>query len=102
MPRMEHQEVFLEDSGQWDIKSWLMEVRVTQILHSLPNKQSSLFCQESRFPSPLIQQCITVVTNISEGFPGGLDGKKPACNAGDPDLIPGSGRSPGEGNGNSL
>ena len=38
MPRMEHQEVFLEDSGQWDIKSWLMEVRVTQILHSLPNK----------------------------------------------------------------
>ena len=23
MPRMEHQEVFLEDSGQWDIKSWL-------------------------------------------------------------------------------
>ena len=25
-----------------------------------------------------------------------------ACNAGDPDLIPGSGRSPGEGNGNTL
>jgi len=24
------------------------------------------------------------------------------CNAGDPDLIPGSGRSPGEGNGNPL
>ena len=25
-----------------------------------------------------------------------------ACNAGDPGLIPGSGRSPGEGNGNPL
>ena len=29
-------------------------------------------------------------------------GKSSACNAGDPGLIPGSGRSPGEGNGNSL
>ena len=26
-------------------------------------------------------------------------GKESACNAGDPGLIPGSGRSPGEGNG---
>ena len=30
------------------------------------------------------------------------DGKESACNAGDPGLIPGSGRSPGEGNGNQL
>ena len=36
------------------------------------------------------------------GFPGGSDGKAPACNAGDPGLIPGLGRSPGEGNGNPL
>ena len=36
------------------------------------------------------------------GFPGGSDGKKSACGAGDPGLIPGSGRSPGEGNGNPL
>ena len=36
------------------------------------------------------------------GFPGSSDGKKSACNAGDPGLIPGSGRSPGEGNGNPL
>ena len=28
--------------------------------------------------------------------------KKPPANAGDADLIPGSGRSPGEGNGNLL
>ena len=32
------------------------------------------------------------------GFPGGSDGKESACNAGDPGLIPGSGRSSGEGN----
>ena len=35
------------------------------------------------------------------GFPGGSDGKE-SCNAGDPGLIPGSRRSPGEGNGNPL
>ena len=36
------------------------------------------------------------------GFPGGLDGEESACNAGDLDLNPGLGRSPGEGNGNPL
>ena len=35
----------------------------------------------------------------SLGFPGGSDGKESTCNAGDPGSIPGSGRSPGEGNG---
>ena len=36
------------------------------------------------------------------GFPGGSDGKESYYNAGDLGLIPGSGRSPGEGNGNPL
>ena len=31
-------------------------------------------------------------------FPGGSDGKATVCNAGDLGLIPGLGRSPGEGN----
>ena len=35
-------------------------------------------------------------------FPGGSDVKASACNAGDLGSIPGSGRSPGEGNGNPL
>ena len=39
---------------------------------------------------------------MSRGFPGGSDGKASACNAGDPGLIPRSGRSPGAGNGNPL
>ena len=38
----------------------------------------------------------------SFSFPGGSDGKESACNVGDPDLIPGLGRSPGEGNSNPL
>ena len=36
------------------------------------------------------------------GFPSSSDGKASACNAGDPGSITGSGRSPGEGNGNLL
>ena len=36
------------------------------------------------------------------GFPGGVDNKESACNAGDPGLIPEVGRSPGEGNGYPL
>ena len=36
------------------------------------------------------------------GFPGDSDGKESSCNAGDLGLIPGLGRSPGEGNGTPL
>ena len=39
------------------------------------------------------------------GFPGGSDGEESeesASNVGDPCSIPGSGRHPGEGNGNPL
>ena len=37
-----------------------------------------------------------------EGFPGGLECKETACNAGDQGSIPGSGRSPGGGHGNPF
>ena len=42
---------------------------------------------------------------LPRAFSGGSDGKEYACNAGDTKvtgLIPGLGRSPGEGNGNPL
>ena len=39
---------------------------------------------------------------IKSGCPGGSDGKESTCNEGDLGLIPGLGRSPGGGNGNSL
>ena len=35
-------------------------------------------------------------------FPGGSDGKESVCNARNPGLIPGPGKSPGGGNGNPL
>ena len=39
---------------------------------------------------------------VSGYFSSGSDGKEFACNAGDLGLIPGSGRSPGEGNESPL
>ena len=39
---------------------------------------------------------------VSLDFPGGSDGKASVYNAGDLGSIPGSGRFPGEGNGNLL
>ena len=36
------------------------------------------------------------------GFPGGSDGKESTCNVGEPGLIPGLGRSPGESSSNPL
>ena len=39
---------------------------------------------------------------LEEGFSGGSGGKESIYNAGDLDLIPGLGRSPGEGNGYPL
>ena len=51
---------------------------------------------ESRLPGEIS------ITSHHQDFPGGSDGKASVYNAGDPGSIPGSGRSPGEGNGNPL
>ena len=45
---------------------------------------------------------LSLIEKLTEDFPGGSDGKASAYNVGDLGLIPGSGRSPGEGNGNPL
>ena len=68
-----------------------------------------------RSPKPASQRCFFSVLETENtcvfinafGFcfgdlPGGSDGKESAHNVGDPSSIPGSGRSPGEENGNPL
>ena len=50
-------------------------------------------------PFPLIHS--SVIYYVAR-FPGGSHGKESACNAGDPGLIPGWERSPGEGHVNPL
>ena len=47
--------------------------------------------RRDRLPPPVLQ-----------GFPGGSAGKESTCNVEDLGLIPGSGRSPGEGKGYPL
>ena len=51
-------------------------------------------CQEDTSKLPSLQ--------TRQGAPGGSDGKESACSAGELGLIPGLGRSPGEGNGYPL
>ena len=46
--------------------------------------------------------CTRQVLGILKDFPGGSDSKTSAYNVGDPGLIPGLGRSSGEGNGSPL
>ena len=49
-----------------------------------------------------IKYLIIVYGRVNGGLPDGSDGKEYACYVGDLGLIPGSRRSPGEGNGNLL
>ena len=46
--------------------------------------------------------CFSYFHYPAKGFPDGSVGKESTCNAGDPGLIPGLGRSPGEGKGYPL
>ena len=50
----------------------------------------------------LVTKSLPLLSQQHFCFPDGLDGKESACNAGDPGLILGWGRSPGGGNGYPL
>ena len=50
----------------------------------------------------LILYILLDIYYVCVGFPGGLNGKESACNAGDLGSIPGLGRSLGGGHGNPL
>ena len=63
--------------------------------------------ERTKVPSPSSTQKAAVqpvagIHRALKGLPCGSDGKESACNAGDQGSIPGSGRSPGEGNGYPL
>ena len=45
---------------------------------------------------------VLIESSFPGGFPGCSEGRESACNTGAPGSIPGSRRSPGEGNGNPL
>ena len=56
------------------------------------------------FPLPhfLQEAWYSGLTELSLGFPGDTDSKESVCNVGDPGLILGLGRYPGEENGNTI
>ena len=78
----------------------------------VPPPQGAGYCAEAlispmwgfleAIPNVQAHLVIAVICVYLGGFPGGSDGKESACNAVDTSSIPGSGRSPGKGNGNPL
>ena len=52
--------------------------------------------------SSILYTMLIIYVLCYTGFPGGSDGKESACSSGDPGLILGLGRSPGEGYGYPL
>ena len=73
---------------------------VTLILYTLEHTTSKDKERASsiKILKTMINDCIKLIM----GFPGGSAVKNPSANVGDMGLIPGWGRSPGEGNGNPL
>ena len=89
----------------WETERWSNLPRVTQISVSVPE-----FCLHITSPSKNSKEerlggragCQCRVYRAALEGPGGSGSKESACNVGDPGWIPGSGWSPGEGNGNPL
>ena len=93
-----------------------IKIQVVLVVKNLPDNAGDI--RECRFnpwvgkipwrrkwqPVPVSFFCFFFCIGYSQfgGFPGSSDGKASDYNAGDLGLIPGSGRSPGEGNGNPL
>ena len=65
-------------------------------LYQNEDEECGLYLQQKNIFIKLINLTLFCVSN--QGFPGGSDSKGSAYNAEDLGSIPGSGRSPGEGN----
>ena len=66
------------------------------------NQDSKIHRYEHRKKGIRVLKFICTSVSMLLGFPGGSVVQNSPANAGDKGLIPGSGRSPGEGNGNPL
>ena len=82
----------------WLVYKLYFTLIITQLVKNLPAMQESLHSwvrkirwRRDRLPNPVFL-----------GFPCGSVGKESICNVGDVGSVPGLGRSPGEGKGNSL
>ena len=81
----------------WQRKRWLDSITYSMDMDL--NKRSQRVGHDLMTENH--HSALILLSHLS-GFPGGSDSKESACNEGDLGLIPGLGRSPGEGNGNPL
>ena len=100
--------------SQLDLFGGIVKLQITRSILEFPIQYVSVwtkYCDSMKFPSgvnaagpkatlwkPLIWRHLSLFLS----FPGDSDSKESAHNAGDMGSIPGSGRSPGEGNGYPL
>ena len=76
---------------------WETELYWTELMSFL----NSFHFYSSQIENITTAKIARFLLNIMD-FPHGSDGKEGTCNSGDPGSIPGSGRSPEEGNSNQL
>ena len=76
----------------------LSTVSIAAESHGVPEWGMDGVLQGRRDP----RRCRKPTASWGGDFPGDSDAEESACSAGDPGLIPGLGRSPGEGNGYPL
>ena len=89
---------------------WTFVDKVMYLLFNMLSKLVIAFLPRSmclliywlQAPSAVILEPKNEISHCFQGFPGGSDGKESACNGGDLSSIPGLGRFPGEGHGDSL
>ena len=102
-------------SSRGDLPKWLGKWSNQESLVFYGSQVKKVILRTSVHLCQRLQTLVPVVLSITQisskikytlkvlrSFPGGSDGKASAYNAGDPSLIPGLGRSSGEGNGNPL
>ena len=82
----------------------LQSMESQRVGHQLANEQKQVLgiSKKITLGPRFLCQCYWRSLTTGVGFRGGSDGNESACYAGDPGLIPGLGRLPGEGNGNAL
>ena len=84
---------------QWVGHDWATNHSIVSRFGTHKQHLQTFFCLESKGNS---RTNVLFLSIFKLTFSGGSDGKESACNSGDLGLIPGVGRSPGEGNGYLL
>ena len=80
-----------------ELEGWALESKRQRLIYLPMPETQEMQVQPLGWEDPLKQD-----PSILTGFPGGSDGKKSTCNAGDLGSVLGLGRGPGEWNGYPL